>query len=78
MGSGEFTGSQNSGQVDPVALGKFVGNIVNGLPEYPTREDIACAKEMAHMGLLDAMTDFDETTVPEEIDWGIPGAWLDE
>lgn len=69
---------KNNNQINPEKLGTFVGNIINGMPEYPTHEDIACAKEMAHMGLLDAMTDFDETTVPEEIDWGIPGAWLDD
>ncbi len=78
MSTGEFRNSQDKGRVDPVALGKFAGNIVNGLPEYPTHDDIACAQEMARMGLLHAMTDFDETAVPDEIDWDALGAWQDD
>lgn len=60
--------------IDPEALGLKVGNIINGLPEIVTSEDLEVAKEAARLGLLEQMTTFDETVVPEEVVWGIPGA----
>lgn len=60
--------------IDPEALGVNVGNIINGLPEHFTPEDLAAAKEAARLGLLEQMTRFDETVVPEEVAWGIPSA----
>lgn len=60
-------------RIDPEKLGKFVGNIVNGMPEYPSQEDIDIAKEAAKIGVIDALADFDEVVVPEEDAWGLPG-----
>lgn len=71
MSTAEFLEPQHRGQIDPLALGRFVGNIINGMPEHPTHEDVECAREMARMGLLDALTDFDEEVVPEEDVWGV-------
>jgi len=51
-------------EIDPIALGKRVGNIVNGMPEYPTPEDVEVAVELARIGLIDAL-EFDERTNPE-------------
>jgi len=60
--------------IDPEALGVSVGNIINGLPENVTLEDLEVAREAARLGLIEQMTGFSETTVPEEVVWGIPGA----
>lgn len=59
-------------EIDPIKLGIFAGNVVNGMPDTPSPEDVEVAKEAARLGLLDAMTDFDETTVPTEDTWGVP------
>ncbi len=58
----------------PEEIGKRVGNIVNGLPEGFTTEDLAAAKEAARLGLLEQMAEFNDTVVPEEVEWGLPYA----
>jgi len=58
--------------IDPVALGKKVGNIINGMPEYPSVEDIRAARDAAGFVLRERLDDFDEIVDPDEVEWGLP------